>query len=266
MLKTLQTAMMILNKFTIEKSSWTARELSEELDLPQVNVYRILESFEQGDYVIKNDITKQYQLGKRLVQLSEIAGKKRDVVELLRPEMRKLMHETGEAVFLVGLNGVQGVTLDALVPENKVGFSIALDGRAPLYAGASYWSMLAYLGNDLINRTEKGSFEALLSPRTLTPQLLEEKLAFVRKYHWVSSHGQFTPDIIAVASPLFLNAHVIGSVTIAKPTYRVKENDEQEIGAAVKKTADRLNTLLNFHQINLDYYVYFRNRHTNEKQ
>ncbi|QAA21630.1 IclR family transcriptional regulator [Sporolactobacillus terrae] len=265
MLKTLKTAMEILNKFTSDRPSWTARELAEELDIPQVNVYRILDSFEVGEYLSKNELTKQYRLGIRLVQLSEIASKNQDVVEILRPVMRHLMKDTGEAVFLVGLNGFQGVTLDSIAPENKVGFSIALDGRAPLYAGASYWSMLAYLPDEVINRVKKSSFDQLLMPSSLTTNVLMEKLTFVRKNHWVASHGQFTPDIIAVASPLFLNGKVIGSLTIAKPIYRVKENDEFIIGEAVQKAAERINQLIDQYQINLDYYIYFRNRHSNER-
>ncbi|MCI1857496.1 MAG: IclR family transcriptional regulator [Sporolactobacillus sp.] len=264
MLKTLKTAMMILNQFNEEKSSWTARELAEKLHIPQVNVYRILDSFEEGGYLLKNQLTKQYRLGIQLVQLSKLAMKSLDVVNLMRPLMHQLMVESDEAVYLVGLTGNQGITLDSVTPKNKVGFSIALDGRAPLYAGASYWSILAFMENEVIEKINKGPFDQLLVPASMTSELLTKKIQFVRQHGWVASHEQFTPDIVAVASPLFLNETVIGSITIAKPIYRVKKNDEQLIGHYVKKYAEKMTNILNYYQVNLDYYVYFRDRHTND--
>ncbi|WP_034992900.1 helix-turn-helix domain-containing protein [Liquorilactobacillus vini] len=55
MLKTLDQALKILNLFASEKKLWTVKEISEKLNIPSINVYRIMETFASNQYLIKNE-------------------------------------------------------------------------------------------------------------------------------------------------------------------------------------------------------------------
>ncbi|MFP3416583.1 IclR family transcriptional regulator, partial [Bacillus sp. SIMBA_074] len=70
----------------------------------------------------------------------------------IRPILERMMEEAGESIFLTSLDGDEGLTLDALEPDHVVKFSVSVGSRSPLFVGASYRSIMAYLPKEHIER------------------------------------------------------------------------------------------------------------------
>ena len=75
------------------------------------------------------------------------------------------MIDTGESVFLTGLDGDEALTLDAMEPDNKVKYSVSLGSRVPLYAGASYRAILAFMPPEKIDNILSGTLQAYTEDR-----------------------------------------------------------------------------------------------------
>lgn len=263
MLKTLSLALKVLNLFSENKSKWTAKEISEKLNINQVNIYRILETFKENNYLYKDEITKQYEIGPAMSIFSYISYDKYNVYTLIRPYLERLMKETGEAVYLVKKDNNFALNLDAIVPENKVSFAIALNQKAPLYAGASYWAILAYLPSEIVQKILDKPFYMIRKNVSFSKKDLLEKLTFLKKHKWVYSYELITPDIAAIASPIFSENQIVGSVTVGKPIYRTNKDEIPKLGELVKTTADQISNLLSTKKIDLNHYEFFmtKNNH-----
>ncbi|KRM87033.1 IclR family transcriptional regulator [Liquorilactobacillus vini] len=260
MLKTLDLALKVLNLFSENNLKWTAKEISDKLDLNQVKVYRILETFKENNYLLKDEITKQYEIGPAMSIFSSISFDKYNVYKLIKPYIEQLMKETGEAVYLVKREKSFAVNLDAIVPQNKVSFAISINQKAPLYAGASYWAILAYLPAEIITKILDEPFNLIRKDTSFSKQELIAKIKFLKENGWVSSYELITPDIAAIASPIFYEKKIVGSVTVGKPIYRTNKKEIPQLGKLVKTTADQISSVLSNKRIDLNHYEFFKKR------
>lgn len=260
MLKTLNQALEILNLFTQEHNRWSSKEISQKLEIPAINVYRILETFAANDYLIKDLDSKQYEIGPALTVFSYSAFQKYNVYTMVHPYLEELMQETGEAVYLIKSEADYAINVDAVIPENKVSFAVSLNKKIPLYSGASYWSILAFLPPKIIDETLHSSFTNLLKSEKLTPKKLQAELEKVRKKGWSVSYEITTPDVVSISAPIFSNKKIIGSLTVAKPIFRTKKEQVSVLGQLVKTTANQISITLDKNNINLNSYIFFKER------
>lgn len=255
MLKTLDLALKIIKMFTKEKMEWGGRELANELKMDHAKIYRILETFEANNFVSKDPVTKKYTLGYSVLELGMIKYESLNLKELISPILERLSNDTGESTFLTALYKEEGVTLEAIEPKNKVKFSVSVGSRAPLYVGASYRSILAFMPeeyiNDYLEKTELKSY----TDRTMTdPKKLIAELKRINQDGWAISHGEYTPDIIAIAVPLFDKAKgVIGSITVSGPAYRMSDEKINEFLILLRKTRDEVTDIIEKYQLRIQF-------------
>lgn len=224
MLKTLNSALEVLKMFTREKPKWGGRELANEMQMNHTKIYRILETLENNNFLFKDPVTKKYSLGFAVWELGTVMYEGLNVKQLIRPILKELSRQTGESVFLTLLDKEEAVTLDVLEPENKVKFSVSVGSRAPLYVGASYRSILAYLDQEIIDRILTPERLIKYTNDTMTePDELRAELDKIREQGWARSQSEYTEDIIAIAVPLFSNKGIIGSITVSGPVYRMQD-------------------------------------------
>lgn len=225
MLKTLSLSLEILKMFTKEKPTWGGRELAAKLDQNHTKIYRILETLEKHKFLLKNKETKKYSLGFAVWELGHTLTENFHINELLHPILERLCTQTNESVFLTIHDGEDGLTLDAVESQTTIRFSVSTGSRAPLYAGASYRSILAhlsdefienYLTNDLIKYTEK---------TLIDPKEIRNDLQLIRKRGYAISEGEYTEDVVAVAIPLFYKESIFGSLTISGPRFRITDHE-----------------------------------------
>lgn len=260
MLKTLNQSLLVLNLFTKEKQLWTAREVADTLSLNQVTVYRILETFTKNHYLSKIEETKQYEIGSALAIFSYLSYDKYNIVSLIQPFLYNLMQETGESVYLVKYDYLEATPIDAYKPENKVSFAVSLNKPMPLYSGASYWAILAHLDEEKIEMILNDPFDHLRKSVKLTPTLLRKQIDKVLTDGWCVSQELITPDVVAIAAPIFSNDEIIGSITVGKPTYRTTKEDIQPLGQLVKTTANQISCILSEKNLNFNSYQFFKER------
>ncbi|MBU5445152.1 IclR family transcriptional regulator [Paenibacillus sp. MSJ-34] len=255
MLKTLDQALKILLKFTKEKPSWGVRGLARDTDTNEANIYRILATLEANRFLVKDPETKKYYLGIRLWELGVTMQHSLHVGDLLKPVMQRLMEETGESVFLTSLVDGEGLTLEVLEPDHSVKFSVSIGSRAPLYVGASYRTMLAFLPEEEVERLIGGELVRYTSKTLVDSSAIRRDLATIRDKGWGRSDGEYTPDVVALAVPLFgYGGQIAGSLTVSGPTYRLPDSKIDRIVDALLRAKAEMNDLLLTYRIDLSRY------------
>ena len=257
MLKTLTHALNVLNLFDANQNLWTAREVAEALEIPQINAYRILETFTNNHFLKKIELTKQYTLGPALIHLGNRAFDNLNVAKLIQPVLKEIMLKTGEATYLVKLNATTAENIDGMKPTNRVTFDVNLNEEFQLFEGASYWAILAHLDADTIEETLAHVRPGLtLSKEEVRAQTVAG-LAQVRRQGWCYSIELYTPDVVAIAAPIFSETSVIGSLTIAIPAYRLDEAKIPEYGQLLVANAQAVTKLLTTNNMDLTTYHYY---------
>lgn len=251
MLKTLDLALKVLMMFTRERPVWGGRELANELGMNHTNIYRILETLEKNRFISKDKVTKKYSLGYAPWELGMIMYESLNVNKLIRPILNELRDETGESIFLTILDRDEAVTLEVLEPENKVKFSVSVGSRAPLYVGASYRSILAYMPDEMVESIIDSGLVKYTKTTMTDPGELRAELKRIKELGWAQSQGEYTADVIAVAVPLFDQGEIIGSITVSGPTYRMSDEKVQEYILPLKKARDDIGEVIQRYQLKL---------------
>ncbi|GIO05577.1 transcriptional regulator [Brevibacillus reuszeri] len=258
MLKTLDQSLKLLQLFTKEKPEWGARELAKETGLNHTNVYRVLSTFEANRFLVKDPETKKYSLGIRLWELGLTMSESFHVSRLIRPILEGMMKEAGESIFLTCLDGDEGLTLDALEPDHAVKFTVSVGSRSPLFVGASYRSMMAYLPKEHIERIIQQGLKQYTQNTIADPDQLRAELALILEQGWAKSAGEYTPDVLAIACPLFnYEGHIMGSLTISGPLYRMPEENIEKYRDILMRGKQEIDKLIKEYRIDLSRYYVF---------
>ncbi|AOV08719.1 IclR family transcriptional regulator [Sporosarcina ureilytica] len=251
MLKTVNLALRTLKMFDDQNSTWGGRELAHEMGVNHTSLYRILETLENNDFVRKDFETKRYSLGPAVWELGMRYYSQLNIEKVLRPLLDELCHLTGESVFFTVLNKNEGLTLMVSEPENKVKFSVSEGSTAPLYVGASYRAISAFLPEEQQDEIIGGELTQYTANTLVDAGDLKKELQKIRDNSWSLSQGEYTPDVNAIAVPVFVHKEVIGSLTISGPMYRFSEAHCMEVLPALKDLSDTFSSILTINNIEI---------------
>lgn len=223
-LKTLDNALEVLNYFTLQSPDWGLRDLAREMDMNHTVLNRILKTYEEHGFLIQNENTKKYRLGFKFLELSGVIKQKMKLSELVQPVMKELATTVKETVFLTLKDEDDGLTVEIAEYEQQLKFNVTIGTRTPLYVGASCKTIMAHLQKqeqlDLMDKELK-----VYTDKTITDQeVLFDELNDIKEKGWCYTEGEFSEEVFGIGTPLFNSTgSVIGSLTIAGPSYRMPE-------------------------------------------
>lgn len=251
MLKTLNLSIAVLKMFTKEKPTWGGRELALEMNINHTNLYRILETFENNGFITKDPTTKKYSLGIALWEIGMNMYDSLNIDQLCLPILEKLKDTTGETAVFTVLNGLEALTLLKADPVNKVKFSVSKGSRTPLYVGASYRSMLAYLNEEQISQVIDVPLIAYTNNTLTNASKIRAEIEVIRECGYATSNSEYTADVLALAMPVFNSEEqVVASVTVSGPTYRFTEQRIPEVLQPLMEAKHEIEDIIRKYHLN----------------
>ncbi|TSB47723.1 IclR family transcriptional regulator [Alkalicoccobacillus porphyridii] len=219
--KTVHKALDILEKFSTETPSWGLRELARELDLNHTVVHRLLKTFEERGYLSRNEDSQKYEIGLKILELSNLVDEKYQVSKQLDAIMHTISKETGESSVFTVRDKEHGVFLKIVEGSKTVRFAESEGRRSPLCVGATHKSILAYTPK----KACRGVIKKALEDRLIDDEkLIMKELEKIQEQGYAYTSGETFDDVAAIAVPIFnSNFEIIGSLGIASPTYRLTE-------------------------------------------
>ncbi|SIT72888.1 IclR family transcriptional regulator [Edaphobacillus lindanitolerans] len=233
-LKTLDNALAVLSEFTLETPTWGLRELSKKMDMNHTVLHRILRTFEGWGYLRQNPLTKEYELGLKILEFTSVVKQRMKLSEFVVPVMHELVEEVGETAFLTLKDGDKGVTVEIVECDRPIKFNVSIGTRTPLHAGASCKVILAFMDEEEKPGVLPESLQAFTARTVTEREALIRDLEEVRETGVCVTKGEFSDAVCGIAVPLF-NARrkVVGSLTIAGPGYRMPDEETPELAEKV---------------------------------
>lgn len=228
-------------EFVSSRGTAGASELSRALNISKAGAYRIAQSLVSRDWLTQDE-SRNYSIGPAMHGLVASSSDAEAILDTMRPFMERVHSATEESIHLTRLEGRQVVYLDQLVSPRPVRSVIVVGGRSPAHAVSPGLVQLAY--------QRQSRFEWFLqrplaryTPSTInSPRMLAAELERVRQRGYAVNVGGYREDVGGVAVAIFNGGgHVIGSLSICCPAYRLPADLIEEYGQLLVETAAQAN-------------------------
>lgn len=156
-------------EFLAENGSAGVMEVSSALGLNKSTAHRVLNSLIYMGYARQNEENGRYEPSLKIVDVANKVMKHVDIVQVVRPYLRKLMELTDETVHFVERDGVDAVYIDKVESyRNGIQMVSRIGSRIPLYCSGVGKAIAADLDIGEVEAIWKSSRITALTPHTIT--------------------------------------------------------------------------------------------------
>ncbi len=231
----------ILSLFNLENRELTVAQMSNMLNIPQSSVYRYIRTLKENKYLFETS-KGTYLPGIKFLELGNIVMLENELSLTAIPFMRQVTNKIGETSVLLVPAGLQAVCIENVSsPHHHIRVSCERGSSLPLYAGASSKAILAYMGNEIVNKLYKlGMIQRHTENTIIEKEALMENLNQIRMTGYAVSDNELDEGVFAYAVPIFSKNNIIGSLGISGPKERMIKEDEIMLIGTLKKAAEEI--------------------------
>ena len=226
LMNTVQKTVLILRAFTREKPKLTLTDLNKITGIGISSLQRFVATLVHEGFLIRDERTKQYQLGLSLFYLGKLVEQESTILAVAEPILKSLSVKIGESVSMSIFDGDQRrcilnyESVHSLTARNQVG------DTSPLYAGASAKALLAYLPQaeieDYLDRVKRVPITKLT---VVDRERLLGELEVIRRQGFVTTKSERIIGACSISTAITSVGRPIASIAIIIPD--VRYDDEQ---------------------------------------
>ncbi|MGB3388099.1 MAG: IclR family transcriptional regulator [Pseudaminobacter sp.] len=230
-------------------------EIHSALGLPKATVHRLLASLSKADCINfsgsddagEGEVGKgrrHYVLGGRIRRLLGSAVDPDQIVSLSQVVLHRLAEKFKETAFLSMLREDRVESVVMVTPA-KDAHGFVNPGRVmPPHAAASAKAIFAFRSEQEWDRVLGGPLPALTDLTLTSPNLVKREYRAVKQIGIAYCHEEIDRGLMAIAAPIHLpQIGVMYAVSIVGPSNRIREHDEELVGAALLDAANELSSI-----------------------
>ena len=245
-IKVLIKAGAVLDVFLEARTELRIDEIARRLQLSKTTTYRLVQSMERIGLLERDQNTRAFRLGVKVLRLGAAAGEQMDIRRVARPVLTDLTAATSQTAFLTLLRDRVGVCVERVAGAHVEILPLKIGGVLPLYCGAGPRVLLAGLPDESIRSYLA---ETTLRPFTAntiaTADDLWRDIARTRAQKYVLSDEDVTPGVCAVGAPVLDAAgQVAAAVLIAALKVDYRPEMLRRLVATTREAAETLSDRL----------------------
>lgn len=236
----------LLELLSSKPQALTLTELTAELKMPKNSVFRIATTLTLRGYAERDEDTKAYRAGRKLLSLGQSAVGGQRLVQAASSILSSLRNASGETALLGTLAGNHGVVLDQVPSPLPVKVVVEIGHAFPLHTAAPAKAMLAHF-----ETTQQKALMRQIKFTKHTQRTITSGVAYLRELKEVKARGyaldrgEESDSFACVAAPVFDHrGHPVAALWISGPSDRVKPSAFAKIGEMVKRHAAQLSRAL----------------------
>ncbi len=248
MIQSLLRSMELLEVLKEKNRSFTIAELADTMNLPPSTVHRILQTFCERKYVIRDERSHTYRLGPALIPLGKAASKGIRLQDAAKPILASLSQKTGEDVYLIIPVGNKGLVIEKHDGPSHLKVVEEFGYEMYLHCGAIRKVLLAYQSPNFIDEYMKNIIMQDRAFPYVRPADLHAELDKIRMDGYAISRGDYVADAVGIGAPVFnAEGELACSIGIIAPEIRLSnENSLDTLSAYVKSYAAELSSDLGY--------------------
>ena len=248
----LELGLRILESFDRDAvDEMSLSEMARRIGVSRSSAFRLVHTLQRLGYLEREDETKNYRLGARVMSLGYSFLSSKDIAELARPNLQRLRTETRCSTHLGILDGIEVIYIARFAAHQPVSAMISVGARVPAHATTMGRIMLAFKPRAYIE--EHFGDRPLTRFSEQTPVSVDEllvTLAADRERGYVISHSNFEAGIASIAAPLFdAKGDVAGAINVSTPENLIDvEQFDSGVCQALRSTARRISELSGYRE------------------
>ena len=236
----LARGLAMLSAFTAEQSQLSLADLARAVGLTRSSAFRVAYTLAELGYLVRDEATKSYRLGPRVLGLGFAFLSSIEIVEVAQPHLMALRDRTQCSAHLAILDGTEIVYVARHAVQKALTSHVQVGSRLPAHATSMGRAILSQLSADDVRARVKGQpLETFSEVTASTLDDLIAQLARDRAQGVVLSRSNFERGIASVAAPVFdADGAVAAAINITTPESTLSGDDlETWIRDAVVETA-----------------------------
>ncbi|MBY5392841.1 IclR family transcriptional regulator [Rhizobium leguminosarum] len=225
----------LLDLFTAAAPAWSSDALILALGTSRSTGYRYIKALADIG-MLASVANGYYTLGPRIIELDLQIRHCDPLYKAAGPVLKKMASESALSAILCALfSGSVLCVREELAPDSPAHL-FSRGQRRPLFRGAASKIILAHLGpHQLRSIYAKHKGTIATSGLGADWDSFRENLAEIRRAGFAKSVGEFNPDVIGIAAPIFNKAgQILGSIGVAGAESKFNREDVERVVAIVK--------------------------------
>lgn len=245
-----QRAINVLELFTRLKDSYTLTEISKKLNVNPATLMPVLHTLEKNEYLERDQETKKYSLGIKLMELGQLVSFRYDIRNRADKILRELLMEIGLTIHLAIMEKGEIIYIDRKEASSKKLNPSWIGKRAPLHSTALGKALLAFSDSQTVNNVKKYiTFEKFTEHTITSWENLNKQLKEVRKQGYAIDNEEHQKGGLCVGAPIFNHD---GEVIAAISTSMIKSNTTdkkiKKVIQSLKKAAQDISISMGFNE------------------
>lgn len=237
-----ERAIRILNAFKDGQLEFGVSELSHTLEINKSTVYGIVQTLSGHRLLEQDPTTRKYRLGSGLIELGALVRTRRDLRQIARPLLLKLMERTQETA-LLGVFEEDGITIiDVVEPAQELNIAVTNGQRLPFSAGSFGRAFLAWMDEADVDRLIAAQGLRRYTKTSITrPANYKADLRRVKRQGYaVDDSEEYLEGIWAISAPVFDTEGILAAVTVVGFDGRMPSAAKQAAIDSTVETAEQI--------------------------
>lgn len=227
--QSLAKALQILEVFSMSRPEWGIRELGRELGINPTTVYRLTTTLHQAGYLERNEDTKAFSLGPKVIRLANLYSHFNPLPNLARKIFESYSSRFGYNYYLGSLVHYEVIYLAVFDGQGPIKIVVEPGLSAAIHTTALGKVLLAFQSDEFIQEYLEDSQLKVYTPRSISdPAELWEQIYEIREKKYAINDGEYFDEIGSVGVPIHdPKGHVSMSVSLAYPRHLLYDNHLQ---------------------------------------
>jgi IclR family transcriptional regulator, acetate operon repressor len=219
--KTAGRTVEVFETFAELQKPLSLTELGRALNAPMSSCLYLVRALENRGYLYAVGSRRQIYPTRKLFDIAQAIAGGDSWIERVEPHLKALRDSTLETVILGKRQGNRVVYLAVFEGPQTIRYSSKVGDLKPLHASSIGKALLSAMTPSELQKLLKKLPLEPATPTTLTdPKALLADLERSKKRKYSLTRGEFVPDVMAVAKPVFLGSDQY-AIAIAGPLYRM---------------------------------------------
>jgi IclR family transcriptional regulator, pca regulon regulatory protein len=242
-IEALARGLEVMALFSRERPRLSLSEVVEIAGLNKATAYRILWTLESAGFLVRDEASKRYQPGIKMLSLGFTAISSLDIRQAARPHLEALSQNLNLTASLAVLDDLWVIYVDRIRNRAIVGVLLGIGDRIPANCSSMGKVMLAYLPpEELLLRLEKGQLSPCTAMSIQSRDAMLKQIEEARERGYAFNDSELHVGLRAVAAPIFnAQGKVVAAVNVSGEQHEISsERLHNELPGLIVEAARKI--------------------------
>ncbi|MEO1139858.1 MAG: IclR family transcriptional regulator [Pseudomonadota bacterium] len=219
-------------------------DLSRDMGIPTATTHRILTTLLNHGFVAFDEERQDWVIGLEAYRTGAAFLKRNSVLEIGRPFLLRLMHESGETANLAVPDGAEVVFVGQAETQNPIRAFFPPGTRTSMHASGTGKAILAALSDAALDKLlGQAVLDAFTDNTQVTRAALMKDLHAIRARGWSFDREERYTGMSCIGAAIFdEQGQPCAGISVSGPSVRFGDEQSKHLGALVRRAAGEITT------------------------